>query len=71
VASSLSTISSSFLVTDVEVYFSDSRSCYQSGTNENTNGLLRQYLLKSTDLSLFKQAKMSVVARQLNESPRD
>jgi IS30 family transposase len=71
VASSLSTISSSFLVTDVEVYFCDSKSRYQRGTNDNTNGLLRQYLLKSTDLSLFKQVKMSVVARQLNESPRD
>src|SRR5712672_1051079 len=56
--------------TEVEVYFCDPRSPWQLGSNENTNRLLRQYLPRGTDLSLHSQAKLSAIARQLNERPR-
>ncbi|CAM5290491.1 IS30 family transposase OS=Sphingobium scionense OX=1404341 GN=GGQ90_002389 PE=4 SV=1 [Sphingobium scionense] len=58
------------LATDVEVYFCDPQSPWQRGSNENTNRLLRQYFPRGTDLSLYSQAQLSAVARQLNERPR-
>ena len=58
------------VATQVDVYFCDPRSPWQRGSNENTNRLLRQYFPKGIDLSGFSQAKLSAVARQLNERPR-
>jgi len=58
------------LATDIKVYLCDPSSPWQRGSNENTNRLLRDYLPKSTDLSLHSQEELNCIASQLNERPR-
>lgn len=58
------------VATDVKVYFCDPRSPWQRGSKENTNGLLRQYFPKGSDLSVYSQADLNAVALRLNTRPR-
>ena len=58
------------VVTNVQVYFCDPRSPWQRGSTENTNGLLRQYFPRGTDLSRFSQAYLNAIAQRLNQRPR-
>jgi len=58
------------LATDIKVYFCDPQHPWQRGSNENANGLLRQYFPKGMDLSDISQSKLNAIARRLNERPR-
>ena len=58
------------MATDIKVFFCDPQSPWQRGSNENTNGLLRQYMPKGIDISGYSQPQLNAIARQLNERPR-
>jgi IS30 family transposase len=59
------------VATDMNVYFCDPRSPWQRGSNENTNGLLRQYFPKGADLSRHSQTQLNRIALELNQRPRE
>lgn len=58
------------IATDIDVYFCDPQSPWQRGSNENTNGLLRQYLSEGMELNKVTQAQSNTVSRKLNDRPR-
>jgi IS30 family transposase len=58
------------VATKVQVYFCDPRSPWQRGSNENTNGLLRQYLARGTDFSRISHSYLNAIALRLNQRPR-
>ena len=59
------------LTTDIKVYFCDPQQPWQRGSNENTNGLLRQYFPKGMEPSNVHQNRLNAIARRLNERPRE
>ena len=58
------------ITTNVQVYLCDPRSPWQRGSNENTNGLLRQYFPRGTDLARVPRAQLKAIAMRLNQRPR-